>query len=158
MSAFMMDSKTTAMLAEQIINLIEWDFVTPRLPEKTYISAYDKDVIRKTCRKQNNQKEVPRINPICSEILFEAMELMNAQALSEKYEGRHDGELRTYPSTVREPANMPALYKSLKCYLYQCCEGKVPETDLYKTLRNIETIWADYIVSDLPEFQAAIWG
>ena len=158
MSAFMMDSKTTAMLAEELIKLVEYGYVTPRLPQHTFISNNDKEVIIKACRKWNNSQAVPVINPIDSKVLFGVMEAMNDQALNERYGDEPGTNVSTYPNNVSKPANMPALYKSLQCYLYQCCEGKVPETELYKTLENICNTFAKAIIQDLPEYETAVWG
>ena len=158
MSAFMMDSKTTAMLAEQIVNLIEWDYVSCRLPAKTYINSKDKETIIKACRKWNQSQEVPRINPVNNQTLFFIMEKMNAQALNARYGDPILENVNAYPANAKRSENMAALYKSLKCYLYQCTEGEVPESELYKAIENISTTLAQYIISDLPEYELAAWG
>ncbi len=50
------------------------------------------------------------------------------------------------------------LLKSLDCYLYQCAEGDIPETDsLYKTLDKYRESLRDEIISELPEYAAAKW-
>lgn len=49
-------------------------------------------------------------------------------------------------------------YKTLQCYLYQCCEGEVPETKLYKALRKLQSRVAMYIVEQQPEYAEAQWG
>ena len=158
MSAFMMDPKTTAMLAEQIATLIEWDYVSCRLPAKTYINSKDKEAIIKVCHKWNAKQEVPNINPVNNKTLYHVMENMNALALNARYNDEISECLSPYPANANKPANMAALYKSLKCYLYQCTEGDVPESDLYKAIENISTTIAEYIISDLPEYELAAWG
>lgn len=52
---------------------------------------------------------------------------------------------------------VPAL-KSLNCLLYQCSEGDVPETPLYRALDTLSDQWAQEIVSRLPEYAEARWG
>jgi hypothetical protein len=48
-------------------------------------------------------------------------------------------------------------YKSLSCWLYQCAEGDVPETELYKKLDKIGNFMAHEIVASLPEYEKAEW-
>ena len=48
--------------------------------------------------------------------------------------------------------------KALRCLLYQCSEGDVPETPLYKALDDLSNRWALEIVSKLPAYDAARWG
>ena len=47
--------------------------------------------------------------------------------------------------------------KSLQCYLYQCCEGNVPDCDLYKELTNLKHTLQSYIISQMPEYDKAEW-
>ena len=48
--------------------------------------------------------------------------------------------------------------KSLQCFLYQCTEGTIPKRKLYKTLRDIERVLINDIISKLPEYDKAEWG
>jgi hypothetical protein len=48
--------------------------------------------------------------------------------------------------------------KSLQCWMYQCCEGDVPKTKLYRFFEEIENHLALKIVDSLPEYQKAQWG
>lgn len=48
--------------------------------------------------------------------------------------------------------------KQVGCLLYQCSEGNVPETALFKELESIEGNIAKMIVSRLPEYDNAAWG
>ena len=49
-------------------------------------------------------------------------------------------------------------YKTIQCYLYQCYEGNVPETPLFKVLKKLEKEVACYIVENQPEYEEAQWG
>ena len=49
-------------------------------------------------------------------------------------------------------------FKSLQCFLYQCCEGDVDEKPLYKTLSSIRALMAPFIKENSPEYDAAEWG
>lgn len=48
--------------------------------------------------------------------------------------------------------------KSLQCYLYQCMEGPIPETSLYKALEKIVDLLKGQIIDELPGYQEAVWG
>lgn len=58
---------------------------------------------------------------------------------------------------IPRPSRIEA-YKSLRCWLYQCAEGHVPETDLFKAFNQVSGEMAMHIVNRLPEFDAAVWG
>ena len=47
--------------------------------------------------------------------------------------------------------------KSMECLRYQCSEGKIPETKLYKFLDELITAWQSYIISEIPEYIKAKW-
>ena len=49
-------------------------------------------------------------------------------------------------------------YKALQCWLYQCSEGDVPETPLFKQMDTLRNDIAADIVADLPAYSAAEWG
>lgn len=49
-------------------------------------------------------------------------------------------------------------YKSLKCYLYQCCDGDCDKDPLYLHLERIVEGWAYDIISGLPEWDSLAWG
>lgn len=49
-------------------------------------------------------------------------------------------------------------YKSLRCFLYQSCEGKAESEPLYMKLESLGADWAASIVSNLPEYDNATWG
>lgn len=50
-------------------------------------------------------------------------------------------------------------YKSIRCLIYQCSEGNVPDVcGLYKTLAEFAEKLAHSIASDSPEYEAADWG
>jgi hypothetical protein len=49
-------------------------------------------------------------------------------------------------------------FKAMCCLLYQCSEGKVPNTPLYGELNRAAGELAQRIVEDLPEYYKASWG
>jgi len=57
------------------------------------------------------------------------------------------------------PVPLVQVLKSLQCWLYQCCEGEVPETALYKLFdHDVRVYLMSKIIATLPEYQNAEWG
>jgi hypothetical protein len=48
--------------------------------------------------------------------------------------------------------------KSLHCFLYQCSEGDIPETPLFKCIEKISQLLAENIINKLPDYEKAAWG
>jgi hypothetical protein len=48
--------------------------------------------------------------------------------------------------------------KALHCLRYQCSEGKVPETALYRGLEKAIGDLAGVIIDEWPEYKSAKWG
>lgn len=89
------------------------------------------------------------------------MRNLNIQAFCARYEGEILETLLAndnyqYGDKLR-PSRIQA-FKSLRCWLYQCSEGDVPETDLFKAFDEVSKNMASHIVSRTPEFDAAVWG
>lgn len=47
--------------------------------------------------------------------------------------------------------------KSLDCWLYQCTEGSIPNTALYRLMKEIRNYLTKAIISSLPEYSNAEW-
>ena len=47
--------------------------------------------------------------------------------------------------------------KSMHCLKYQCSEGNVPKTPLYKFLEDLIHNWESYIINEIPEYKNAGW-
>jgi len=83
---------------------------------------------------------------------------LNRRALRARY-GRGD-HLRV-PEFVFErwaDARPVEQFKALHCLLYQCCEGKSPNSRLYAELNHAAGELAQRIVQDLPDYDQAPWG
>jgi len=84
--------------------------------------------------------------------------LMNRRALSARY---GCGDHLRLPEFVFESwadATPIEQFKAIACLLYQCCEGKVPDSPLYDELNRAAGELAQRIVQDLPEYEQASWG
>jgi len=94
------------------------------------------------------------------ERLARAMFQLNVEAVRQRYD--EDEPMLQHPQEFNYVSMMPPTdaqaLKSLKCWLYQCSEGHVPESALYRMFREVERAIAVEIVSKLPEYEAAAWG
>jgi hypothetical protein len=91
--------------------------------------------------------------------LGNAMFQLNIDAVNARYgdgEAQHFRKLEYQYRIVSAPKLQ--VYKSLRCWLYQCCEGDVFKRPLYQAF---DTVIIDYlmrqIIADLPEYEEAAW-
>ena len=64
-----------------------------------------------------------------------------------------------YEFHPEEGANAIQAFKSLRCWLYQCSEGDVPETsEIFKLMDKVSDTTAHAIVSEMPEYKKARWS
>lgn len=86
---------------------------------------------------------------------------LNIDAVCARYSGEKADVLkkdREFGHNGVLPPSRIQAFKSLKCWLYQCSEGDVPETDLFKAFYEVSGNMAKHIVTRTPEFEAATWG
>jgi hypothetical protein len=103
---------------------------------------------------------VDTTKPQWEEALGNAMFQLNIAAVNARY---GDGGARHFRKLEYqyqpEYATKIQVYKSLRCWLYQCTEGDVFKRPLYQAF---DSLIADYlmrqIIADLPEYQNAVWG
>jgi hypothetical protein len=94
------------------------------------------------------------------EKLGNAMFQLNVIAVDARYGKGEAVKFRKldYRYQVTEPVPLGQVLKSLQCWLYQCCEGNVPETELYKLFEHDVRVYLMMtIIDDLPEYQRAAW-
>ena len=95
------------------------------------------------------------------ENLGQAMFQLNISGVEARYGTGEAAKFRDLDYQYRMTQTVPLVQvlKSLQCWLYQCCEGRVPETMLYKLFDdNIRFYLMNKIISELPEYQQAEWG
>ena len=75
------------------------------------------------------------------------------------YDQRYGGKIGKYNYTFTEcQVTTVQGLKSLRCLLYQCLEGDVPNTKLYKQMRNACGDLAQHIVEKLLAYENAEWA
>lgn len=80
---------------------------------------------------------------------------MNVKAVDQGYKEVNPVELYQYEC---RPASEIQVYKSLQGYLYQCAEGDIPETALFKDMERLANRLASHIVMDLLAYEKAEWA
>lgn len=85
---------------------------------------------------------------------------MNSRALGARYGDQVEtaADFAGYSYRPQLNANKCAVLKAIRCLLYQCTEGKVPEETLFKMLEERAARLCYQIVQDLPAYDAAPWG
>ena len=86
----------------------------------------------------------------------QAMMDLNIMAVDYRYREKNERTIHAYDP---EPCDIFQALKSLRCWLYQCSEGNIPEEEeLYKIMDDYADRLAYRIVSALPQYDAANWG
>jgi len=136
MSCFIMDENRIVTLAHEIINRNKGDLLVGEQGE-----TYGR------------------------ERLADAMLAMNIDAFRQRYgikallvEDLDSIDLDTRNWRPLAAFSEVQFFKSLQCFLYQCCEGDVDEKPLYKTLEAIKGLLAPFINDESAEYEAAEWG
>lgn len=86
---------------------------------------------------------------------------LNNDAVSQRYDDHDDNVVDLFHHRSILPASGRAekcqRLKAVQCLVYQCSEGDVPETPLFKALDSLSD-WLQYdIISSLPEYRVAKW-
>ena len=95
--------------------------------------------------------------------LFKKLNSLNRYSISQRYEKDVFEDKMTYPFNLSKynetvlKTNQYQNLKSLRCYLYQSCEGKAHDSDLYKLLNKISDDIAFDIVANSKEYKESKW-
>ena len=80
---------------------------------------------------------------------------LNASAVAQRY--REEAETIKYDDEPMLSFSKINMLKALQCLNYQCSEGDIPDTPIYKALNDIEHSLASIIIHDLKEYDDAPW-
>lgn len=100
----------------------------------------------------------PALEP---EAFAQALFDMNCEAVDQRYEDKPArAEFRPTPYRHQTNPNYTdiQIFKSARCLRYQCSEGDIPETPLFKALDDFIGALAYHVVCQLPEYEKARWG
>lgn len=155
MSTFMVSNKTLSMLSDLIARYyINSDSMGFHFPMELKMTLKE-DVFS-------------------AELIFNRLAELNIKSLSQRYPSDYDemvGKPEYYPIydiwhrpvwDMEQGVIMVAdwyyqFLKSLRCYLYQCCEGDCYKDDLYKALDHLSVDLAYFIATNQPEYELAEW-
>jgi hypothetical protein len=84
--------------------------------------------------------------------------LLNRRALRARYGCGEHLSLPEFVFAKWADATPVEQFKAMCCLLYQCSEGKIPDSRLYDELNRTAGELAQRIVQDLPEYDKASWG
>ena len=135
MSAFIVSDKTINQIVTKFINDRSGEFYRRKLKEQFNLNPTD---------------QTPDRQGFGSLLMA-----LNIRAVNERYE-----DIQTYSEyrfRLEPNLTMVQAYKSLQCWLYQCAEGTVPESELYQFMEEYKRYMADEIISALPEYDRAQW-
>ena len=153
MSAFLCDDKIFNNIASTLTFYAEQEPINFYSTAQAAAFILDKQVV-------NDDGSIVLYPPSFAQAAIFAKELynMNLAAVSQRYEDGINDDYG-YKFKVCPPmSNMIALFKNINCLMYQCCEGDVPESDLYKKMEKIQDALAYDIVTNTKEYKIANWG
>jgi hypothetical protein len=142
MSAFMVEDKTINYVVNWLRRNID-QFSFSVIPHKLKELGFDTSVAG------------------WAERLGYAMFQLNINAVDARYGNGEAAKFRKldYRFEHTEAVSLMQVLKSLQCWLYQCNEGDVPETELYGFFEtDVQMFLMGKIITSLPEYEEADWG
>ena len=85
---------------------------------------------------------------------------MNREAVKQRYNEADDSDYIKIPEKLNWDGGKIDKFqalKSMRCLIYQCAEGNVPKTKLFKFLEELIESWTWYIINAMPEYEKARW-
>lgn len=138
MSSFIISQKTM----NNIINGLFWNHKF-------------KDIYRSLLREMNLKESQD------FEAFGQKLFILNLRAVLLRYQNLKQSSEHIYlPKYIWVDAHITTIQwlKSLECLRYQCSEGNIPRTKLYKWLNKVIDGVQNQIISDLPEYKEAVWN
>ena len=156
MSCFIVSDQTTAQLAEfleKAANASEWS--------KTFhCSVYNgKDLYFVLASKWSKITGRPCTSLDVKKV-YGVLRHLNNEAYGERYLTHPLNELEELPAYYegnQEIRNPWQLLMSFDCYLYQCEEGKIPQTEIYKELKKAREYFAAFCIKKYTPYGEAEW-
>ena len=163
MSAFMLSNESISTIAKSLVTTFNDNRFSR---ESNYLYAGSIEKLFDDCHNKNFDYDTAKV--------AEKLYAMNRDALSQRYNDYSDlcGTFEYHPEVpdrirlARQAkvtgknrfTDITCLYKTVQCYLYQCCEGSIPSQDLYQEMEKYLSRIGKYIVESLPEYDEADWG
>lgn len=101
----------------------------------------------------NTLEELKAIGIKDKETLGKELYKMNIEALNDRYGSAKDfANGLEYQFKIEANYSLISVFESLNCFMYQCSEGNIPNTKLYKIMETLENLIARKLVYDMPEY------
>jgi len=91
-------------------------------------------------------------------VLGQTMLNLNTDAVDQRYDEKNNREFVGKYNFKTIPVDRIQALKSLRCLIYQCLEGDIPEREFFKLMDAISYQWMYAIINDMEAFQTADWG
>lgn len=113
-------------------------------------------IVWQMARKTDSQDPEPECPDLGVAAEFGAkLRHLNVRAVNVRYQERNRS---ARAPIVPQACSLVEAYAALRCWLYQCYEGNVPNTKLYKRMERLSADWAHRIVHQLDAYKSASWG
>lgn len=139
MSAYIVENKTINRIVNRLVCEVRNYPFSGNLPQKLSELGYD------------------LTSEQFAEKLANDMFALNVNAVKQRYE--KVGSIPKFVYFPDSPESLIQTFKSLSCWLYQCCEGDVPKSSLYQVFDcYVEKYLLKRIIYELPEYEKAEWA
>jgi hypothetical protein len=118
----------------------------------TFLSNHKDSYIRKPFQVLGYHLE---LEADCERLAFDLF-AMNCDAVDDRY-GKGKTLYPSYSFFPEAPVSDLMIYKHIRCFLYQCSEGNVPDRALYIAVKELRFHLAEDIVYKLPEYEELPW-
>lgn len=157
MSSFILKNESTAALASMLDRAAN----SARWSGTVRYGIYNGNELYTLLRQEWEEATGRRCLDLDAPKIYVILRRMNERAYGERYHCLADEVAAGMPkgewlNTVdTKPWQM---LKTFECYLYQCDEGSIPRTDLYKALKQAQRYFMAHLVNKIPDYSEADWG
>lgn len=157
MSSFIINNESTAALAsmlDRVVNAARWS-------GRCRYGIYNGDNLYALLQQEWETATGRRCVDLDAPKIYVVLRRMNERAYGERYHRLADEVAAGMPrgewlNTVE--AKPWQMLKTLECYLYQCDEGTVGESELFTALTLAKNYYMKHLIKKLPDYDAATWG
>ena len=155
MSCFVMNERNLAGIARFIYRLMNVNDNVWYGFSSDFKQTFSVIVFNDMCRDEKHSEEYLRNN--YEEHIYTMLYLYNLKSYSTRYKEVYEEDF--VPTFSPKGMNGFQFLKSLNCWLYQSMDDDgVYESEFYKALKEISTVYMKYMFNHLPEYQNAEWG
>ena len=156
MSSFIVKNESTAAIASMLdrsVNAARW---AGTVRNGIYNGNELYTLLMQECEKITGR----RLADLDACKIYNVLRNLNEQATGERYRNASPYEFQEMPKGEfcrMAESNPWQLLKTFECYLYQCNEGSVTSTDLYKALRQACNYYMKHLISKIPAYAESDW-